>query len=662
MHKILNRTHRPSNINLLKARDYYFDKARVANNRYGKICMLTPIFLTVTGMLAGSILSLFQNNNQIIQNINSWLDSYLDAFVGITSVIAFIANLFIDSYVGSNMEKSNVLREEYDCRVFNIDRNPFWDNSQQNNIPLYEKKAAFMPDRGKYEVWYREIFSSDDFANTICLMMDNAIYTYHVYKVYRKKILRELICIAIVFALYSAWFLTASVSTIMVNPFILFLAVFDEVKELIESYLVSKEQEEETYDLIDFVKNNKDLLMQNKEQQKTILRSAEDVIYSNRQKSLFIPKTVRNKFLSNDCIYYKDLDYIKSLYLGKNVTRPTVPEEYEICTAVTGAPSEYGQTKETSVVNMQQIHEELLKILDDVKQLFDRNGIRFMLDGGTLIGSMRKSNNNSFLAWDDDVDISIRSQDAQKAMDLIRKEFAGKYNVQDYYSEENYSPRLSRFRIRQLNTVSFIDEKDSELFELYKDRGLFIDVYAYSPILVNKKIDTLYRKLFVYPLNKKIRLIETKWKTSGKKEKYRRKFLRIKKQYQKQSEWYKKHASCSDYYTYEPQYVENLKKPGPYIKKSALYGNDSSKKNYSLFEGRSFEVPLDPNEVLSAFYGKNWEKSPFASIQELMIPQDKQDTSSDFDIHMYSKNEFDSTLYKHVKCVSILGKDYSVEE
>ena len=280
MHKILNRTHRPSNINLLKARDYYFDKARVANNRYGKICMLTPIILTVVGMLAGSILSLFEKNSQVISDINSWLDSYLDAFVGITSVIAFIANLFIDSYVGSNMEKSNVLREEYDCRVFNIDRNPFWDNSQQNNIPQYEKKAAFMPDRGKYEVWYREIFSSDDFANAICLMMDNAIYTYHVYKVYRKKILRELICIAIVFALYSAWYLTASVSTIMVNPFILFLAVFDEVKELVESYFVSKEQEEENYDLIDFVKNNKDMLMHDKGQQKTILRSAQDVIYS----------------------------------------------------------------------------------------------------------------------------------------------------------------------------------------------------------------------------------------------------------------------------------------------------------------------------------------------------------------------------------------------
>ena len=34
MHKILNRTHKKRNIDILKARDYYFDKVRLSNNTF----------------------------------------------------------------------------------------------------------------------------------------------------------------------------------------------------------------------------------------------------------------------------------------------------------------------------------------------------------------------------------------------------------------------------------------------------------------------------------------------------------------------------------------------------------------------------------------------------------------------------------------------------
>ena len=650
MHKILNRTHRAENIDLLKARDYYFQKARVANNKVRNICLLAPILLTVGGMILGSVFNFSDDDN------------WLDVIVGITAIIAFIADIFVQRYINVEMDRSNTLREEYDVRVLGIKRNLFFGNNSDEGIRELVKVSEFVPDGGKYEVWYRETFSDDDTSNAIAMCMDNTIYTYHVYSAYATLIRNRLCMVAAFFVLYTAWYMLTpdDYFVTMVNPFMLFIALFDWIKELVGSFIVSEEQIGSAGNVIDYVKSNKDQILSDYESKETILRSIEDIVYSNRAQSLFIPKVIRDKFLKNTCVYYRDLDEIKSLYWKDNVTKPEKPEDYEIPAAVTGAPESFGKISGTEVVNMRQIHDALLSMLDDVRSALDEKNIRYMLDGGTLIGAMRKSNNGSFLAWDDDVDLSLESDTVEEAIEAIRAKFGDKYEIQDYDSEKYYSPRLSRFRVRMKNSESFIDEKDSELFELYESRGLFLDVYAYSPILVNKSIDSLYRKIFIHPLHKKIRLAEKEWKTNGKRPKDLKKFNALKEKYMDRAKRYHDYAKCRDYYAYEPHYIEDLKNPGPYIRKEDLYGKEGSEKNFASFENRRFEVPVNPEAVLSAFYGKDWERSPYVPISELRKP--KEGSSDAFNIHMYSEDTFDSSKYKHVKSVYIKGKTYQVEK
>ena len=649
MHKILNRTHRRENIDLLKARDYYFQKARIANNRYRVVCLLAPIGLTVLCMVLGTFFNISDD------------DDWLDAIVGIVAIIAFIIDIFIQRYISEEMEKSNTLREEYDVRVLGIKRNLFFGNNSEEEIKELVKVSEFVPDGGKYEVWYREIFSEDDTANAIVLCMDNTIYTYHVYREYAKFILKILIAVAIFFVLYTAWFMLTpdDYFVAMVNPFMLFIAIFDCIKEMVSWFIVSEEQSESAGNMIEHVKNHKDQILSDSESSETILRSIEDIVYSNRDQSLFIPKYIRDKFLDNKCIYYKDLDEIKSIYWKDKVSKPEKPEDYEIPATVTNASGITESVGNTDVVNMQQIHEALLSMLDDVKAVLDEKNIRFMLDGGTLIGAMRKSNNNSFLAWDDDVDISLESHTAKAAMEAIREKYGDKYEIQDYYSEDYYSPRLSRFRVRMKNSESFIDEKDSELFELYESRGLFLDVYAYSPILVNRFIDGMCRRFVFHTIHKKIRAAETKWRTGGKKTKDLKRFLKLKAKYMDLSKRYLDKAKCNDFYCYEPHYIEDLKKPGPYIRKEDLYGKNDSQKEFAMFEDRRFEVPVNSDAVLSAFYGEEWERSPYVPLSVLKKPV--EGSKETFNIHMYSEDTFDSSKYKHVKNVYIKGKTYSTE-
>ncbi|MDD5829495.1 MAG: hypothetical protein PUD10_10110, partial [Lachnospira sp.] len=165
------------------------------------------------------------------------------------------------------------------------------------------------------------------------------------------------------------------------------------------------------------------------------------------------------------------------------------------------------------------------------------------------------------------------------------------------------------------------------------------------------------RKFFIHTIYNKIKKIEIKWKTNGKKNETLKKFLKYKKIYMKRSKWYKNHVHNNDFYTYEPHYIENIKKPGPYIKKQDIYGNNSLSRNYVKFEGKKYECPINPNNVLTAFYNTDWNKSPYKSIEEL-INSNKESN----DKNMYSADIFDSTLYKHVKAVHIKDKDYLSEK
>ena len=177
------------------------------------------------------------------------MDNYLDVFVGCFAIFAFVVDFFLKNTVSINLSKSNALRELYDVRVLDIVPNAFYYHYTEQEINEFIQKAKYVKDSDKYEVWYREIFSKDDFANAICAMMDNVIYTYHVYTANMKRHFWKLRITFLLFAIYCLVYAIGSDTFLIVNPFVLFLSIFDYIKETIDAFFTSK----------DLVKTNKEL-------------------------------------------------------------------------------------------------------------------------------------------------------------------------------------------------------------------------------------------------------------------------------------------------------------------------------------------------------------------------------------------------------------------
>ena len=57
----------------------------------------------------------------------------------------------------------------------------------------------------------------------------------------------------------------------------------------------------------------------------------------------------------------------------------------------------------------------LYQMLYDTHTIFKNNGIKYFLDGGSLLGAVR---HEGIIPWDDDIDIGIFGQDIKKFLNL----------------------------------------------------------------------------------------------------------------------------------------------------------------------------------------------------------------------------------------------------
>ena len=635
MNDILKNTHKSENIQLLKARDYYFDKARKLNRLKWVLVLFPPVLL---------VLSYFFRSGTV--------DNIRDLVIGILSIALYIVIQFpVERAIEKNLVKSNALREKYDCLVFGLEPNLFaYPDADGEKISDAARKAK-VKDESKYEVWYGEIFCKDRRRNVLCCQLDNVVYTYCVYSKVKFWIIVALIAVP-VFLLGSLVGFSFGFGhggnwiDLIAKPIVLgAIALFNVVQVFISQLCDVNGLIAANKDIMDEVKDGyKDVCAQLDGGNESILRTLQDVIINNRNKSIFIPSVIRNKYLAEGCEFYRKLNEFKALYWDDNTTDlPSCAGDIEIF-----------NTAETATVNLDDVHERLLEMMKKVARAFEEEGIDYALDGGSLIGAVRSDNTQDggkvnlttgkFIFWDDDIDIALPVTDniPARAKKAILKHCPDDFEIQDYSSDESYSPRLSNFRIRDKHSI--VTEKDSKLYKRYGSCGLFIDVYFYSPVLHSKFVDALYRKIKIHSLYKRILRTEEKVDfyalSSAEKDKKRaeKAFLKFKKQkreYLKRVDWYSAHAKNDKYLAYLPNYIYNLKKAGPYIDAADYFPVTQAK-----FENLVLPVPKNPDVVLEKYYGK-WYISPFRTKEQL---QSAADNPSEW----FSGHVFRTTVMKHI--------------
>ena len=102
-------------------------------------------------------------------------------------------------------------------------------------------------------------------------------------------------------------------------------------------------------------------------------------------------------------------------------------------------------------LTIEEIHEALFMMLIELDGICEREGLRYSLSGGTLLGAVR---HKGFIPWDDDVDISMPRPDFDKLVILARSGKLPEGRYMEPYSGNWEYPVF----IKYLNSTIAVDE------------------------------------------------------------------------------------------------------------------------------------------------------------------------------------------------------------
>lgn len=110
---------------------------------------------------------------------------------------------------------------------------------------------------------------------------------------------------------------------------------------------------------------------------------------------------------------------------------------------------------------------ELLEISKKVDELFNANGIKYMILYGSVLGAVR---HKGFIPWDDDMDIGVFRKDLQKAEELLQ-------TLPDYFYEPTESDVFSKAPIGKLKYPDpEKEQKDWTTYDIFVIENMPSDV------------------------------------------------------------------------------------------------------------------------------------------------------------------------------------------
>lgn len=165
------------------------------------------------------------------------------------------------------------------------------------------------------------------------------------------------------------------------------------------------------------------------------------------------------------------------------------------------------QLTEEQLKNLQNI---LLNMFLDIKKICDIHNIKYIMGGGSLLGTIR---HKGFIPWDDDIDIMLLREEYNKLKDVFEKNLSEKYILAEPLSGNHYYSKMPKiykkgttyveipfagiqsynmvfidvFIIEQIPKSAIIRKIKSNLYDFsYKASSVCLDYLYPSPAILDK--------------------------------------------------------------------------------------------------------------------------------------------------------------------------------
>lgn len=107
-------------------------------------------------------------------------------------------------------------------------------------------------------------------------------------------------------------------------------------------------------------------------------------------------------------------------------------------------------------------------MLAEFVRICDKHGIKYFVQGGTLLGTVR---HGGFIPWDDDVDVSLHRDDYEKFLAVAEEELPDYYFLQTKDTDPEYPNNFAKIRDSR---TTFIE---SSAKNLKINHGAYIDIF-----------------------------------------------------------------------------------------------------------------------------------------------------------------------------------------
>jgi len=120
-----------------------------------------------------------------------------------------------------------------------------------------------------------------------------------------------------------------------------------------------------------------------------------------------------------------------------------------------------------------------IDILDTVAAICEKHGLKYWLDGGTLLGAVR---HQGFIPWDDDIDIGLMREDYEILVRVLPQELPSHMVMQTRRTDKYY--KLAYMKVRDKNSI--IEDR-------YTYNGIFIDIFPFDMVPKTRFLQSIQR-------------------------------------------------------------------------------------------------------------------------------------------------------------------------